>query len=120
MTIQTTFAGGVNPWQQYFRPVKVKNPKYKTPLSIDITKVALFDAKMKQIDIGVISKGADMFVKMKPGFTLKCDPKDHKVVNQHFYLWRNSHPKKYRLQKFVQLGQMGLSTSREWVKNATA
>ena len=108
MTVQTTFAGGLNPWAMYFKPEKERRPKHIAPLKIDITKIRMFDSEMKQIDIGEINYGSDMFAKMEPGFTLKCDPKDHLAVRQHLYLWRKMNPTKYKLAEFVEFGQMGI------------
>ena len=117
MTIQTTFVGGVNPWHQYFKDEKPVHHNKGSELTINKSKLVVIDCEGKPIPLGFIKRSRDFFDKMKPGYTLKCDPEDHRKVTYLFRMWRNRQAAPLRAAKFVQFGQMGLAQSEVWNKN---
>ena len=117
MTVQTTFVGGVNPWQQYFKDEKPVHHNKGSELTINKSKLVVIDCEGKPIPLGFIKRSRDFFDKMEPGFTLKFDPADHSKIVYLFRMWRAKQPGSLIASKFVQVGQVGLSQSKAWKKN---
>lgn len=109
MTVQTTWAGGINPLAAHFKYIKPKsNLSWSDRFVIDTDKIEIVDELGKRIKLGNINQSSDFLDKMKPGYTLKCDPKDHARVMQMFCYWRKKQPGDLRSRKFKRLGEMGI------------
>lgn len=96
MTVQTTFAGGVNPWAIYFK--EVKEPIGRgAKLTINVDELVVKDENDARIKITEVLKYGDIFGKIKAGYSMQCASEDVQKILDSFQRYRKTNGLKLRV-----------------------